>query len=163
MKLMWILVLGAALKKADGAMTEAQMKAALKLIRNVCQPKNKATDAQIAAMHNGDWNQDKNGMCYMNCVLNYYKLQLPDNSFDWETGLKVVESQAPPSMAGFIMETITGCKDAGKIMSLSRPNWQFRTKKCVFQTVKTRDDKCKAAVEITKCLYDQNPEKYFLP
>ncbi|XP_019766621.1 general odorant-binding protein 72 isoform X2 [Dendroctonus ponderosae] len=141
MKLMWILVLGAALKKADGAMTEAQMKAALKLIRNVCQPKNKATDAQIAAMHNGDWNQDKNGMCYMNCVLNYYKLQLPDNSFDWETGLKVVESQAPPSMAGFIMETITGCKDA----------------------VKTRDDKCKAAVEITKCLYDQNPEKYFLP
>lgn len=27
-------------------MTEAQMKAALKLIRNVCQPKNKATDGQ---------------------------------------------------------------------------------------------------------------------
>nr|AMP19492.1 odorant binding protein 10 [Tomicus yunnanensis] len=141
MKLLWIIVLGVAFRNVYGAMSEAQMKAALKLIRNVCQPKNKATNEQITAMHNGDWNQDKNGMCYMNCVLNYYKLQLPDNSFDWETGLKVVESQAPPSMAAYIIETIEKCKDS----------------------VKTREDKCKAAVEIAKCLYDQNPEKYFLP
>ncbi|KAL1494902.1 hypothetical protein ABEB36_010416 [Hypothenemus hampei] len=94
-------------------MNEQQMKAAQKLIRNVCQPKTKATDDQIVAMHIGNFNQDQNGMCYLSCVLNYYKLQLPDNSFDWETGVKVVETQAPPSYAPFVVEALKQCKDAG--------------------------------------------------
>nr|QES69428.1 odorant binding protein 33 [Pagiophloeus tsushimanus] len=136
-----LLLLGLAIDQACCAMTEAQMKAALKLIRNVCQPKNKATDAQIAAMHSGDWNQDKNGMCYLQCVLNYYKLQLPDNSFDWESGVKTIEAQAPASIASVAVGAVKNCKDA----------------------VQTFDDKCKAAWEIAKCIYDFNPEKYFLP
>ncbi|XP_066253169.1 general odorant-binding protein 72-like [Euwallacea similis] len=123
------------------AMTESQMAAALKLIRNVCQPKNKATNEQIEGMHKGDWNQDQNGMCYMSCVLGYYKLQLPDNSFDWETGVKTIEAQAPPSIAQIALVSVKNCKDA----------------------VKTLSDKCRAALEIAKCIYDQNPEKYFLP
>lgn len=33
-------------------MSEAQMKAALKLVRNVCQPKSKATNGKKYILHN---------------------------------------------------------------------------------------------------------------
>lgn len=55
-------------------MTEKQMKAALKLVRNTCQPKNKATDEDIDKMHKGDWEVDKTARCYMACILTMYKL-----------------------------------------------------------------------------------------
>ncbi|XP_060527914.1 general odorant-binding protein 19a isoform X2 [Cylas formicarius] len=94
------------------AMSEAQMKAALKLVRNTCQPKSKATSEQIEAMKQGDWNQDRNGQCYLNCILTMYKLQKKDNTFDWESGLKVLENQAPPSIATTAIASVLNCKES---------------------------------------------------
>ncbi|KAJ8975039.1 hypothetical protein NQ317_008979 [Molorchus minor] len=67
--------------------------------------------------------------------------QEKDNSFDWEGGIKALEANAPASISAEGVKTIANCKDA----------------------VKTKDDKCVAAYEIAKCLYDDNPSNYFLP
>ncbi|KAK9871819.1 hypothetical protein WA026_014275 [Henosepilachna vigintioctopunctata] len=128
-------------RETEGAMSEAQMKAALKLLRNVCQPKNKATNEQIDAMHRGDWNQDRNGMCYMHCILSMYKLITKENKFDWQAGLTAIEVQAPDSIKETAIHGINSCKDS----------------------VKTPSDKCIAAFEIAHCFYLDNPDAYFLP
>ncbi|XP_044266484.1 general odorant-binding protein 72-like [Tribolium madens] len=123
------------------AMTEAQMKATLKLVRNTCQPKSKATNEQIEGMHSGNWDLDKNGKCYMWCILNMYKLIGKDNSFNWEAGIAVLKAQAPETVRDPAIASVNNCKDA----------------------VKTASDKCEAAYEIAHCMYLDNPEKYFLP
>ncbi|XP_044754664.1 general odorant-binding protein 72-like [Coccinella septempunctata] len=125
----------------EAAMTDAQLKAALKLLRNVCQPKNKATNEQIEAMHKGDWNQDRNGMCYMNCVLSMYKLMKKDNTLDYDVGMSTIENQAPESIKVTAIHALNSCKDAAK----------------------TTSDKCVAAHEIAQCIYLDNPAAYFLP
>ncbi|CAH0555508.1 unnamed protein product [Brassicogethes aeneus] len=122
-------------------MSDQQLKAAMKLIRNVCQPKFKTTDAQINEMHAGNWNQDRAGQCYTWCILNMYKLIRKDNSFDWEAGIKTLEIQAPDSIAEYAIPCVNECKDA----------------------VKHQEDKCVAGFEVAECIFRCNPEKYFLP
>ncbi|RZC32560.1 SCO1 -like, mitochondrial, partial [Asbolus verrucosus] len=128
-------------------MSEQQMKAALKLVRNVCQPKFKTTDEQIDAMHKGDWNLEHNAQCYLWCILNMYKLITKENAFDWETGITTLTNQAPETLRVTAIQSVNNCKDS----------------------VKTPSDKCTAAYEIAHCIYLDNPEvnfmniKYFLP
>ncbi|KAJ3626731.1 hypothetical protein MTP99_017208 [Tenebrio molitor] len=117
------------------------MKAALKLVRNVCQPKFKATNEQIDAMHKGDWELEKNAKCYLWCILNMYKLITKDNAFDWEAGIVTLTNQAPESIRTPAIISVKNCKDA----------------------VQTPSDKCAAAYEIAHCMYLDNPENYFLP
>nr|CAI5858691.1 unnamed protein product [Callosobruchus analis] len=121
-------------------MTEKQMWAAVKLARNTCQNKHKASTADIDKMHQGDWNVDHSAMCYMHCALNMYKLMYPNNTFNLEASMKQTP-QLPDSFRESAETCIFNCKDEAK----------------------TLDDKCVAAYELTKCMYFCNPEKYFLP
>ncbi|KAJ8923335.1 hypothetical protein NQ315_001893 [Exocentrus adspersus] len=122
-------------------MTEKQLNATKKLVRNTCQNKAKATNEQIDAMQKGDFGGDRNAQCYLHCIISTYKLLTKDNQFDWEAGIKATNANAPPSIAEPGIVSIKNCKDA----------------------VKTPSDKCAASTEIAKCLYDDNPANYFLP
>nr|XP_023028827.1 general odorant-binding protein 72-like [Leptinotarsa decemlineata] len=121
-------------------LNEKQMDAAVKMVKNVCKPKTKATDADIDKMHQGDWNIDHSAMCYMYCALNMYRLMNPDNTFNHESAMAQVK-QLPESFKGPTEICMEKCKDAAV----------------------TLDDKCIAAYELSKCMYFCNPEKYFLP
>ncbi|KAF7279946.1 general odorant-binding protein 72-like [Rhynchophorus ferrugineus] len=129
------------INNGDCAMSEAQVKAAKKLVRNACIPKSKVTEEQVDGMHDGMWDLDKRGKCYLQCVMNFYKLQKPDNTLDWEAGIKMMETQAPPSLAPHGIKCMKECKDAAK----------------------TLNEKCTAAFEIAKCIYDIDPAQYFWP
>nr|AUF72956.1 odorant-binding protein [Anoplophora chinensis] len=123
------------------AMTEKQLNATKKLMRNTCQNKAKPTSEQIDAMQKGDFNVDRNAQCYLLCILSTYKLLTKENTFDWENGIKALAANAPASVAGPGSATLKNCKDA----------------------VKTPSDRCVASIEIAKCIYDDNPSNYFLP
>ncbi|CAH1115179.1 unnamed protein product [Psylliodes chrysocephalus] len=124
------------------AMSEKQMAATKRLIRNTCINKVGVTPEKVDAMHKGDFDfNDKSIMCYTHCILMTYKLMTKDNSFDWEEGIKVIEANAPASLAKTAVHSFKSCKNS----------------------VKTKDNKCKAALEIAKCLYDDDPPNYFLP
>nr|AXO78386.1 odorant binding protein 8 [Xylotrechus quadripes] len=123
------------------ALTEKQMNATKKLIRNTCLNKAKPSSDQVDGLQKGNFVDDKNLQCYTYCVLNTYKLIRKDNSFDWEGGVAALEANAPTNIAGPGAKTIVNCKDA----------------------VKTATDKCMAAYEIARCIYDDNPSNYFLP
>ncbi|XP_057652126.1 uncharacterized protein LOC130891410 [Diorhabda carinulata] len=122
-------------------MTEKQIEATKKLIRNTCINKQGVAPEKVDGMYKGEFDfSDKNSMCYMHCVLKTYKLIKKDNTFDWEEGINVMQTIAPPNIATPVIESIKNCKNA----------------------VKT-DNKCTAALEIAKCLYDDDPEHYILP
>ncbi|CAH1102713.1 unnamed protein product [Psylliodes chrysocephalus] len=120
------------------AMSEKQMNATKKLVRNTCVTKTKVSPDVVDAMHKGDFSQ---GQCYLSCILNTYKLILPEGTFDWEGGIKAINANMPPNIAEPACETVKNCKDS----------------------MKTKTDKCIGAAEIAKCLYDDNPSNYFLP
>nr|AWT23300.1 OBP3 [Hycleus cichorii] len=126
---------------SECVMTEKQMEAAKKLIRNVCQPKFKVADERIEAMHKGDWTPDKPIMCYNWCVLNMYKLISKDNQFNYDLAVTTLKAQAPLKLQETALKSIENCKDA----------------------VKTTTDKCAAGFEVTKCIFMDDPEHYFLP
>ncbi|CAH1186086.1 unnamed protein product [Phyllotreta striolata] len=121
-------------------LNEKQMKAAVKLARNMCQPKTKASNEDIEKMHSGDWNVDHSAMCYMFCALNMYKLMHKNNTFNYESAMTQL-AQLPDSYRSFVKVCMDQCQD-----------------KAV-----TLNDKCAAAYELSKCMYFCNPEKYFLP
>ncbi|XP_063921933.1 general odorant-binding protein 72-like [Zophobas morio] len=122
-------------------MSDAQVKAAGKLVRNVCQPKNKATDEDIDKMHQGDWNIDHTAMCYMHCVLTSQKLITKENNLDYDVAMNAAKTKLPVTIRDGTLVTIEQCKDSAKTLT----------------------DKCVAAYEISKCLYEANPQIYFLP
>ncbi|CAH1375828.1 hypothetical protein MTP99_017210 [Tenebrio molitor] len=128
-------------KVVNAAMSDAQLKAAVKLVRNMCQPKTKATNEDIKKMHEGDWNIDRTAMCYMHCALNSNKLISKENTLNVDVAVSQAQKTLPLSIKEPTLVTINQCKDSAK----------------------TTDDKCKAAYEISKCLYEANPEIYFLP
>ncbi|KAG5879140.1 hypothetical protein JTB14_004116 [Gonioctena quinquepunctata] len=121
-------------------MNEKQMKAAVKMVKNACQPKTKATDVDIDKMHKGDWNIDHTAMCYMYCSLSMYKLINTDNTLNYESARAQIKT----------------------IPEIYRESTGICTDQCK-EAAKTLDDKCTAAYEIAKCIYSCNPEKYFLP
>nr|APC94208.1 odorant-binding protein 17 [Pyrrhalta maculicollis] len=120
------------------AMSEKQMNATKKLIRNSCTAKSKVAPEIIDAMHKGDFSD---GQCYLHCIMNTYKLIKPDGSFDWEGGITTVNANAPPNIAVTATASIKNCKDA----------------------LKNRSDKCAGAAEVAKCIYEDDPPNYFLP
>lgn len=68
--------------------------------------------------------------------MNTYKLFKSDNTFDWEAGVKALHANAPDSIAIPGGVSVKNCKDA----------------------IKTPDNKCMAAMEIAKCIYEDNPQ-----
>lgn len=68
--------------------------------------------------------------------MNTYKLFKSDNTFDWEAGIKALHTNAPEHIANPASISVEHCKDA----------------------MKTPENKCTAAMEIAKCVYNDNPQ-----
>ncbi|XP_019877617.1 general odorant-binding protein 72 [Aethina tumida] len=139
--LLFFLVLGIFFQhNAESAMTEAQIKATGKLLRNTCQPKSKTTDEIIEGMHQGNWDMDRTGMCYLHCIFSSTKVLNKDNTFNYDSAMAQIKSlpEGRKEPARICMEQ---CKDAGV----------------------TTSDKCIVGYEIGKCIYDCNPANYLLP
>ncbi|XP_057651837.1 uncharacterized protein LOC130891239 [Diorhabda carinulata] len=120
------------------AITEKQLNATKKLVRNSCTTKTKVAPEVVDAMHKGDFS---NGQCYILCIMNTYKLIKSDGSFDWEGGIATVKANAPPHIAATAAASIKNCKDA----------------------MKNKSDKCLGSAEIAMCIYNDDPPNYFFP
>ncbi|XP_066147704.1 general odorant-binding protein 72-like [Euwallacea fornicatus] len=122
-------------------MTEKQLVAAVKLVRNMCTVKEKPNLADIDKMHQGDWDVDYKAQCYMSCALNSYKLMGKDNRLDREALNLQIETLLPESLRDYVVRCTDQCENA----------------------VTNLTDKCVAAYQFSKCVYFCDPEKYFLP
>nr|QLQ34532.1 odorant binding protein 1 [Callosobruchus chinensis] len=121
----------------NAAISEKQMKATKKLVRNTCINKSKIPIEDVDAMQQGDFSK---GGCYLLCILETYKV-IKGNDYDWEGAVAAIKANAPTNIAEDAIKAVVACKDS----------------------MKTKSDKCIGAAEIGKCVYDFAPEKYFLP
>ncbi|XP_022918322.1 general odorant-binding protein 19a-like [Onthophagus taurus] len=129
------------MQQAEAAMTEKQVLAAIKLIRNTCKTKTKVADEQIDDTHNGKWDDnDEKLKCYSNCVLGMMKMQKKNGAPDEESAIKQLP-QLPESMREPFEISIKKCINAGDGLT----------------------NKCDVAYSFFKCLYFDNPQNYFLP
>ncbi|GLV32699.1 Odorant-binding protein 19a [Carabus blaptoides fortunei] len=119
-------------------MSEAQMKSTAKLMRNVCQPKTKVTNAQIEDMHKGIFDDDSKAQCYMLCVLQMMKA-MKNGKLDYEYALSAVSTLAPRYQEPTRV-TLDNCKESVQ-----------------------STDHCEGGYQLAKCMYFSNPEFYFLP
>ncbi|KAB0798412.1 hypothetical protein PPYR_09405 [Photinus pyralis] len=120
-------------------MSEAQLKSAAKLLRNVCQPKTKISAAQLATLQTGVVNQDEpEVMSYIECILRTGQI-MKDAKLNIDS-LKSQMANLPPTISEPGMITVEHCKDSPK-----------------------SSDKFIAAAEFYKCFYDDNPANFFFP
>ncbi|XP_065174205.1 general odorant-binding protein 72-like [Atheta coriaria] len=120
--------------------TEKQMKAAGKLIKNNCQPKSKATEEEITNMQKGIFSDSKSTKCYVLCTLTNMRVVKKTGEADWESAY----SQAmtlPDSRVTPTIKSLDNCK----------------------AKLEFNDDKCDNAWRLGKCIYEDNPGNYFLP
>ncbi|ERL84669.1 hypothetical protein D910_02096 [Dendroctonus ponderosae] len=123
-------------------LTEKQVAAAVKLVRNMCMGKSKVNPEDIEKMHQGNWDVDYEAQCYMWCGFNMYKMLDKENHFDKKSALQQME-QLPIDLQDYVIKCMGQCENAGELTNF--------------------DDKCVVAFEYSKCLYFCDPEKYFLP
>ncbi|XP_066261903.1 general odorant-binding protein 72-like [Euwallacea similis] len=122
-------------------MTEKQLVAAVKLVRNMCTAKEKPNIADIDKMHQGDWDVGYKAQCYMSCALNSYKLINKDNRLDREAINVQIETLLPENLRDYVVGCMDQCEN----------------------TATNLTDRCVAAYQYSKCVYFCDPEKYFLP
>ncbi|KAK4876457.1 hypothetical protein RN001_012879 [Aquatica leii] len=123
---------------AQSSMTEAQLKSAAKLLKNVCQPKTKITPAQLDNLHKGIFSTEPIVLSYMECVLRTGQI-MKDGKLNYES-LKSQMMNLPADRLEPGLITTENCKDSAK-----------------------STDKYMAAYEFYKCFYEDNPANFFLP
>nr|WJJ63263.1 odorant binding protein 4 [Pachyrhinus yasumatsui] len=131
-----ILVLtGVLFQHVSSRLTEKQVAATIKLVRNMCSGRAKAAAEEIDKLHQGIWEVDNTVKCYLWCILHTNKLMDDDNKIIMGT-LEFQRTQLPESMIDHVVKSVTNCEHAATNLG----------------------EKCTAAWEFAKCIYDVDPE-----
>ncbi|XP_077283127.1 uncharacterized protein LOC143909099 [Arctopsyche grandis] len=134
-----MLVLILIFSSVSEAMTKSQLKQAGKLMRNVCQPKNKVTNEQVDNIKNGEFIDDKNVKCYIACIFTMAQ-SVKNGKLNYESALKQIEMLMPDSMKEPAKKVLTECKDVSE---------KYK-------------DLCESSFHTAQCMYKSNPEIFII-
>ncbi|XP_017052096.1 general odorant-binding protein 19a [Drosophila ficusphila] len=102
----------ASLPKSEAGVTEEQMWAASKLIRDVCLPKYPKVSVEVADnIRNGNIPNNKDSNCYINCILEMMQA-IKKGKFQLESTLKQMDIMMPDSYKDEYRKGINMCKDS---------------------------------------------------
>ncbi|XP_039499593.1 general odorant-binding protein 19a [Drosophila santomea] len=100
------------LPQSEAGVTEEQMWAAGKLIRDVCLPKYPKVSVEVADnIHNGAIPNSKDSNCYINCILEMMQA-IKKGKFQVESTLKQMDIMLPDSYKEDYRKGIHLCKDS---------------------------------------------------
>ncbi|XP_030023029.2 general odorant-binding protein lush isoform X1 [Manduca sexta] len=139
MRAVLILLIFAFLDNSN-AMTRAQVKKTMTVMKNQCMPKTGVTEDKVGKIEQGVFIAEHNVMCYIACV--YKTIQVMKNDrLDKDLIWKQVDILYPPEMRG-------------------------PTKKAISQCLPLQDqysDTCEGVFHSTKCLYETDPANFIFP
>ncbi|XP_022227382.1 general odorant-binding protein 19a [Drosophila obscura] len=96
----------------EAGVTEDQMWAAGKLMRDICLPKYPKVSVEVAdGIRNGQIPNSKDSNCYINCILEMMQA-IKKGKFQVEASLKQMEVLLPDSYKPAYREGLTACKDS---------------------------------------------------
>ncbi|XP_024084563.1 general odorant-binding protein 56d-like isoform X1 [Cimex lectularius] len=120
-------------------MTQAQMKQAMKTVRNVCLPKSGVSKDALAKMLTGEFDaEDRKLKCYLGCVLGMMQA-VKNNKVSLNMIRNQVTKMLAPDVSKKIMAAFESCEGS------------------------TGEDNCDLAFNFAKCVYDADPENFFVP
>ncbi|SPP78474.1 general odorant-binding protein 19a [Drosophila guanche] len=106
------LAVGISVPASDAGVTEEQMWAAGKLMRDVCLPKFPKVSVEVAdGIKNGKIPNSKDTNCYINCVLEMMQA-IKKGKFQVEASLKQMDVLLPESYKAEYRQGIAACKDS---------------------------------------------------
>ncbi|XP_024084564.1 general odorant-binding protein 56d-like isoform X2 [Cimex lectularius] len=123
----------------EAYMTQAQMKQAMKTVRNVCLPKSGVSKDALAKMLTGEFDaEDRKLKCYLGCVLGMMQA-VKNNKVSLNMIRNQVTKMLAPDVSKKIMAAFESCEGS------------------------TGEDNCDLAFNFAKCVYDADPENFFVP
>ncbi|XP_049875574.1 general odorant-binding protein 19a-like [Pectinophora gossypiella] len=138
-KLVLLLIVSVSLEFAV-AMTRAQLKKTLTIMKNQCKDKMGIPESKIANIEKGDFKEDPDVKCYVACV--YKTIQVIKNDkLNMEMVMKQVDILYPPDMKAAVKATIKQC-------------------------IVVQDDYnefCDRVFYAAKCLYEKDPPNFVFP
>ncbi|KAG8042507.1 hypothetical protein G9C98_005141 [Cotesia typhae] len=102
---------------------------------NACQRQTGVATADIEAVRNGQWPESRQLKCYLKCIFDQFRL-VSKRGINFDAMLAL----SPPSMKESAAKMVKECRE-----------------------IKGKEgDLCDLSYEVTKCLYNSNPETYFI-
>ncbi|PNF17926.1 hypothetical protein B7P43_G02247 [Cryptotermes secundus] len=135
-----VFVLVLVLTEASAAMTQAQLKQGMKVIRNTCQQKSGASTELLNGIKEGQFPEDRNLKCYMKCVMGMTQ-SMKNGKVTTDAALAHMKRMLPSDMRDRVLGAIERCRHAGEDLV----------------------DACDIAFVATKCTYDADPEAFLYP
>nr|AYN07349.1 odorant-binding protein 8 [Yemma signatus] len=141
MRHVWILVFASAalFVPARAAMTEAQMRGAMKQVRKMCLPKSGASKEALAKMNDGDFDDDDRKLkCYLGCVMGMMQA-VKGNKINLQMVRSQITKMLQPDFGQKILTTFEACQDVEGA------------------------DSCEVAYQFAKCIYMKDKDAFIVP
>nr|ACZ58031.1 odorant-binding protein 5 [Adelphocoris lineolatus] len=123
----------------EAAMSQAQMKQAMKTVRNMCIPKSGVDKEALAKMVNGEFDEsDQKLKCYLGCVLGMMQA-VKNNKINLTMVRNQITKMLAPERGQRILAAFESCATV------------------------TGDDNCGLAFRFAKCIYDTDKEAFIVP
>nr|QCZ25071.1 odorant binding protein 14 [Nezara viridula] len=129
----------ALVQESSAAMSEAQMKGAMKTLRNMCMPKSGVSKEALASMKEGQFDdEDRKLKCYLGCIMNM--MQVVKNG---KISMTMVKNQ---------------------IMKMVDPTWGAKLV-ATFESCAGVEgtDNCDLAYNFGKCVYETDKDAFVVP
>nr|XP_032518162.1 general odorant-binding protein 72-like isoform X1 [Danaus plexippus plexippus] len=139
-KLVLILFLFSYILEPGLAMTRAQLKKTMTIMKNQCMPKHNVNNDKVGQIEQGVFIEDHDVMCYIACI--YKTIQVvKNNRLDKDLISKQIDALYPPELKESTKEAVS---------------------KCIKEQAKY-EDPCAGIFYACKCLYEDNPANFIFP
>ncbi|XP_069681140.1 general odorant-binding protein 72-like [Periplaneta americana] len=134
------LVLLTTWREAAGGMSPQQMKQAMRVMRNACQPKTGVSTELIDALQKGEFAEDNDLKCYIKCVMGRMQ-SMKKGRLTTDAAINFMKGVLPDNMRDRVIAAMDACRHAGDGL----------------------EDACEIAYIATKCTYEKDPEVFMFP
>ncbi|KAJ9575544.1 hypothetical protein L9F63_007585 [Diploptera punctata] len=135
-----LLVLCACARESYAAMTMAQVKQAMGMLRKSCQGKNDVTTEMVEGLQQGNFPDEKGLKCYTKCIMGMMQ-SLKKGRYVPDAAIAQAKMMLPDDIKGRVIASMDNCRNSGDGI----------------------EDLCEMAYAVTKCVYTSDPEAFFFP
>lgn len=139
-----------------------QFKSTLAMMRSVCGPKFKITEADMDNLKNGQFPEDQELKCYVKCVAEMAGTLGKKGDISAPKTLKQIDTLVPNEMQEDAKTAFDACINIRKLGLYIIVNY-FSNNLLFFFSEKNYKDPCDKVFYTAKCTYEFNPNVFLFP
>nr|AMA98147.1 chemosensory protein [Blattella germanica] len=135
-----LVILASVLRSTLAGMSMDQIRQAMKMMRNSCQNKAKASPELVDGIQQGQFPDDRNLKCYIKCAMGMMQ-SMKGGKLKPEAAIQQAKMMLPDEVKGRVIAALETCRNAADGIT----------------------DACDVAMAGAKCIYDTDPEAFIFP